>query len=308
MQPELTQTITKTPETVVQANGIDICYDTFGDPSDPAMLLIHGLGMQMIGWDDDLCTLLAERGFWVIRFDNRDVGKSTYFDDARMPTTTQMLGKQLFNRDYKPPYTLDDMAADAIGLLDVLQVEQAHVIGQSMGGMIAQLVAIHYPDRVLSLTSWMSSSGERDLPQPKPDILLKMVKPAPDDREAVIDDTIYWAHLLYGSRYPVDEDRTRLRAAQRYDRAYYPIGTGRQLAAIGVAWGRRDALKKVTVPALVIHGDEDPLVPMGQGLDVEFALPHSKLLILPGVGHVTPPETWEETIDAIVANTRRAAS
>jgi pimeloyl-ACP methyl ester carboxylesterase len=306
MQPELTQPITKTPETIVRANGIDICYDTFGDPTDPPMLLIHGLGMQMTGWDEALCSMLAERGFWVIRFDNRDVGKSTHFDDLRMPTTTQMIGKQLFNRDYTPPYALDEMAADAVGLLNVLDIDKAHVIGASMGGMIAQLVAIHYPERVLSLTSWMSTSNERDLPQPSPNIILKLLKPAPQDRAGSIEDSVYWAHLLYGSRYQVDEETTRKQSGERYDRAFYPIGVGRQLAAIGVAWGRREALKKVTVPALVIHGDEDPLVPMGQGLDVEFALPNSRLLILPGVGHVMPPETWAETVDAIVANTRRA--
>lgn len=302
LQPELTQTIDKSPETIIQANGIDICYDTFGDPSHPPMLMIHGLGMQMIGWDDELCTLLAKRGFRVIRFDNRDVGKSTYFENARMPTTTQLLGKQLFNRDYKPPYTLDDMAADAIGLLDALDIDKAHIVGASMGGMIAQLIAIHYPDRILSLTSWMSTSGERDLQQPSLSILLKLVKSDPSDRAGSIEDSIHWAHLLQGSRYPVDEVRERRRSGERYDRAFYPIGIGRQLAAVGMAWGRREALSKVTVPALVIHGDEDPLVPLLHGLDVEFALPNSRLLILPGVGHVGPRETWDEVIDAIVSN------
>lgn len=308
MQPELTQTIAKSPETMVRANGINICYDTFGDPTHPPMLMIHGLGMQMIGWDDDLCTMLAERGFWVIRFDNRDVGKSSYFEEARMPTTMQLLGKQLFNRDYTPPYTLDDMAADAVGLMDVLNIDQAHIVGASMGGMIAQLVAIHYPERVLSLTSWMSSSGERDLPQPSLSILLKLIKPAPQDRAGAIEESVYWAHLLQGSRYPVDEIRERERSGERYDRAFYPIGVGRQLAAVGAAWGRREALKRVTVPALVIHGDEDPLVPLSHGLDVEFALPNSRLLILPGVGHVGPCETWDDVVSAIVAMAQQVHS
>lgn len=300
-------TVPHSAETFIHANGIDICYDTFGDPANPPVLLIHGLGMQMTGWDPAMCAQLADAGYWVIRFDNRDIGRSTWLDDVEPPSFTAFLRRRFLDHPIDAPYTLDDMAADAVGLLDALDIDAAHVVGMSMGGMIAQLVAIQYPERVLTLTSWMSTTGEPDLPSAATSILIRLVRPGPEDRDGVMQDSVEWAHLLYGSRYPVDEEYVRRRSGERYDRSFHPVGSSRQTAAVTVAPGRRAALRKVMVPSLVIHGDEDPLVPLACGLDTEFALPNSRLLILPGVGHVAPPETWADTLDALTATFQRAA-
>jgi pimeloyl-ACP methyl ester carboxylesterase len=297
----MTQPIPHSDEATVKANGIDIVYDTFGEATAPPMLLVMGLGEQLIAWDDAFCEALAGLGFWVIRFDNRDVGLSTRFDEAGIPDILAMMqGKPI-----QPPYTLRDMAADAVGLLDALDIESAHVVGVSMGGMIAQEMAIGYPDRVRTLTSIMSSTGNPKLPPPRPEAAAILVTPAPTDREGYLEHSLQVWHVLNGPAFPLDEERARTRAGNNFDRGLSPAGTMRQLAAILGSGSRREALTAVTVPTLVIHGDADPLVPVEGGIDTAETIPGAELLIIEGMGHDLPPAVAPRVIEAIV---RHAAS
>ncbi|MHA2601058.1 MAG: alpha/beta fold hydrolase [Candidatus Thorarchaeota archaeon SMTZ1-83] len=288
-------------EAKVKVGDIEIVYDTFGDPSSPPLLLIMGLGSQMILWDDAFCKALASQGFWVIRFDNRDVGLSTKLDDAGTPDAFSLMqGKTV-----EVPYKLLDMAADALGLLDALKIDSTHVVGASMGGMIAQTMAINYPERVRTLTSIMSSTGNPDLPQPKPEAVSILVTTPPSDRDEYIDYQLQVWRTLHGPKFPPDEEYVRERSARAYDRSYYPHGTGRQFAAILASGSRRDALKKLKTPTLVIHGDADPLVPVEGGRDTAEAISGSELLIIEGMGHGIPVQVAPRIIEAIV---RHAAS
>ncbi|MBP6472217.1 MAG: alpha/beta hydrolase [Chloroflexi bacterium] len=279
----------------VTANGIQLCYDAFGDPANPPLLMISGLGMQLTGWDEEVCTMLAERGYWVIRYDNRDVGLSTKFENAGMPNMLAALQ----GGDVNAPYLLQDMAADAEGLLDALDVDSAHVLGASMGGMIAQSVAIHYPERVRTLISIMSTTGAADLPQPKPEVAMMLLAPAAKTLAEHVENSLAWAHVLNGPTFPVDEPRAREQAIANYERSYYPPGTGRQLAAIFASGSRREALRSLAVPTLVIHGQADPLIPVEGGIDTAEAIPNAKLLLIEGLGHALPEATWPEVVEAI---------
>ncbi|MFX0045032.1 MAG: alpha/beta fold hydrolase [Candidatus Hermodarchaeota archaeon] len=288
-------------EATVKVGDIEIVYDTFGDPSAPPLLLIMGLGSQMILWDDAFCKALAAQGFWVIRFDNRDVGLSSKLDDAGTPDAFALMqGKAV-----EVPYKLSDMAADAVGLLDALKIDSAHVAGASMGGMIAQTMAINYPERVRTLTSIMSSTGDPNLPQPKPEAVSILVATPPSDRDENIDYSLQVWRTLHGPKFPLDEEYVRERSARAYDRSYYPEGTGRQLAAILASGSRKEALKKLKTPTLVIHGDADPLMPVEGGRDTAEAIPGAELLIIEGMGHSIPVEEAPRIIEAIV---RHAAS
>ena len=284
----------------VTANGIQLCYDAFGNPTNPPLLLIAGLGMQLISWDEEVCTLLAKRGYWVIRYDNRDVGLSTKFEAAGMPN----LLPALQGGDVNAPYLLRDMAADAVGLLDALDLDSAHVLGASMGGMIAQSMAIHFPERVRTLISIMSTTGAPDLPQPKPEVAMMLLAPAADGLEAHIQNSLEWAHVLNGPGFPVDEARARKQAIANYERSYYPVGTGRQLAAIFASGSRREALRSLAIPTLVIHGKADPLVPVEGGIDTAEAIPNAKLWLIEGLGHALPPETWPQAVEAIAKHAK----
>jgi pimeloyl-ACP methyl ester carboxylesterase len=282
-------------EKVTKTNDIEITYDTFGEPSDPAMLLIMGLGEQMIAWDEEFCCQLAAKGYWVIRFDNRDVGASTKFDKAGVPDLIALMqGKTV-----KVPYTLDDMAKDTIGLLDALDIKVAHIVGASMGGMIAQTVAIKYPKRVRTLTSIMSTTGDPGLPQPKPEAGQLLYTPAPTERTAYIEHSVKVWRTLGSPGFPSNEERTREFAGRVYDRGLNPAGFGRQLAAIYASGGRKDALKSVNIPTLVIHGDADPLIPLEAGKDTAASIPRAKLMVIEGMGHNLPPEVWPKVVDAI---------
>jgi pimeloyl-ACP methyl ester carboxylesterase len=283
----------------VDANGIEIVYDTFGDPSSPPMLLIMGLGAQMIAWDEDFCSALASRGFCVIRFDNRDVGLSTKLDEAGLPNMLAMLRSQMQGETVEAPYTLRDMADDVAGLLDGLAIDAAHIVGASMGGMIAQEMAIRHPDRVLTLTSIMSSTGNPDLPPPDPEALTVLVTPPPSDRQAYIEYGIESWKVLAGPGYPPDNDRIAERAGRFFDRGLSPAGTSRQMAAILASGSRVEALQSVTAPALIIHGDSDPLVPVEGGIDTADSIPGAELLIIEGMGHDLPPSLASRVIDAI---------
>jgi pimeloyl-ACP methyl ester carboxylesterase len=280
------------------ANGIEIVYDAFGDPASPPVLLIGGLGHQLIAWDEDFCGDLAGHGYLVIRFDNRDVGFSTSFEQWGLPNIPALHQAWLRGERILAPYTLRDMAADAVGLLDALEVEDTHLVGISMGGMVAQIIAIHYPERVRTLASIMSSTSDRDLPPPDPEVLSILLQPRPTDRSRYIARAVETARALSGPAYPADEDRVRMRAAQSFDRDPNPTGAARQLTAVFAADSRRWALSAVNVPALVIHGDADPVFPIQCGIDTAQAIPTARLRVIGGLGHGLPPEVWPKLIAA----------
>ena len=288
------------------ANGIEIAYEVIGRPQDRPLLLVMGLGTQMIHWDDELCAMLAERGHRVIRFDNRDVGLSTKLVEHGVPNVMTAFATAARGGTVQSAYTLSDMAADTAGLLDALDIGSAHVVGASLGGMIAQTLAIEHPARVRSLTSIMSTPGDRDLPGATPAATAALLTPAPNDREGNIARGVQVFRAIGSPGFPFDEDRVRERAARAYDRCFHPAGTARQLLAIMAAGGRRDALRKLRVPALVIHGADDPLVPLACGVDTAEAIPGAERLIIEGMGHDLPRAVWPRIVDAIAALTARA--
>ncbi len=288
----------------VKANGIEIAYDTFGDQAAPPMLLIQGLGMQMIMWDEDFCKALAARGFWVIRFDNRDVGLSTHMDEAGIPDLRAVVQAQMLGQPVPSSYTLDDMAEDAIGLLDALNVKSAHVVGISMGGMIAQTLAIRHPDRVRTLTSIMSATGRGGAPRPKPEAQWILVTPAPTERAAYVEHSLQLWRTLNGPAFPLDEEHVRVRAEQGFERGVNPAGTTRQLVAIMASGSRAEALKTLTLPTVVIHGDADPLIPVEHGIETAETIPGAERMIIPGMGHNLPPAATPQVVDAIARHVR----
>jgi pimeloyl-ACP methyl ester carboxylesterase len=296
-----TTTIPYQHEQLIAANGLKIAYDAFGHPDDPPLLLIGGLGMSLIGWDPDFCRLLAGQNFWVIRYDNRDVGHSSKLDQFGAPGILSLL-KMVMKQAPEAAYTLTDMANDATGLLDALGIEAAHVVGASMGGMIAQTLAIDHPERLLTLTSIMSSTNDSSLPLPHWRAMVALLQPMPEDKEAHIAQSRKVWQLLNGPAYPLDIGRHRLRMEEAQDRGFHPEGTARQLAAIGASGSRREALRQVQTPTLVIHGDADPLVPVEGGIDTAESIPDATLHIIPGLGHALPPELWPLVVELIVAH------
>ena len=281
------------------ANGIEIEYETFGDPSASPLLLIGGLGDQLIFWEDDLWTDLAARGYYLIRFDNRDAGLSTKFDDVEMPSlVTLMQGESGV-----PPYTLDDMADDAVGLLDTLGISKAHICGASMGGMIAQTIAIRHPLRVLSLISIYSTTGNRELPPADAIVLALLLAPVPKEREAYIDHMASLFRAMAGPGFVFDEAWARMITSRAYDRCFSPEGTARQLLAIMTQADRKKALASVTVPTLVIHGTDDPLVPVEAGIETADAIPGAELMLIEGMGHDLPHGgAWPQIVGAIATH------
>jgi pimeloyl-ACP methyl ester carboxylesterase len=284
------------------ANGIEIEYDTFGSPTDPPLLLIMGLNMQMTAWEPEFCTRLADRGFFVIRFDNRDIGLSTHFDAAPVPN----LGPVLAGDYSQVPYLLADFAQDAAELLAALGIEAAHVVGASMGGMITQELLLRHPDKLLSACSIMSTTGAADVGQPTPEALGALLKPAAKNREEAITGGVAAWHVLQSPAYPPTEEYLRERQAANFDRSYDPAGTARQVAAIVASPDRTPGLKAVGTPTLVIHGDADPLVDVSGGRATAAAIPGAELRIYPGMGHDLPRELWDSFVDEITANAARA--
>jgi pimeloyl-ACP methyl ester carboxylesterase len=286
----------------VKANGIQIEYDTFGAISSPALLLIIGAGGQLIYWEDGFCELLAKKGLFVIRFDNRDSGLSTKFEEAGVPDMiAAMQGKPV-----STAYSLEDMADDAVGLLDALGIRKAHICGSSMGGEISQIISYRYPQRVLSLTSIMSSTGNPELPQMKPDVLAAVFEPVPGEREAFIEHNVNLWRKLWSPGFSFDEKRLRTVLAASYDRSYYPQGMIRQSAAVLTHGYRRSSIASIKVPTLVIHGDGDPLMPVEGGKETAALIPGAKLLIINGMGHDMPKEVWPAIVDAISHHTMQA--
>ena len=289
----------------LKANGIQIEYDTFGARAGTPLLLVMGLGAQMIHWRDEFCDLLAATDHFVVRFDNRDAGLSQKFGDLGIPDMAEMAARLMAGESAEAPYTLDDMAADAFGVLDALDVESAHVCGASMGGMIVQAMLLHDAARIRSLTSIMSSTGNPALPPSTDEAIAAMLSPAAGNRDEAIERSLKVSAVIGSPDYPAPEAEARARAAEGYDRAFYPEGVARQMAAIAAHGNRRPALEKVTVDALVIHGQADPLVPVAGGQDTHEALRGSKLVVLPGMGHDLPEPLWPEIVAAIDALTSR---
>jgi pimeloyl-ACP methyl ester carboxylesterase len=285
----------------LRANGIDIEYETVGDPNAAPLLLVTGLSAQLISWDGAFCEQLAARGFHVIRFDNRDSGLSTRFDAAGPPDVAAAL-----SGNPKPAYRLDDMADDAVGVLDALGIKAAHIVGASMGGFIAQLIAINHPGRALSLTSIMSGPSWREGVRATPEGAALLLAKPPSTREESIEMGIAGRRALLGSLDPFDETYERSKVVRAIDRAYYPVGSARQLVAILASEDRLERLKGVRVPTLVIHGTDDILVPIENGRLVAAAVPGARLLELQGMGHDIPKRVWPEVLDAIVETSRKA--
>ena len=285
----------------LRANGIDIEYETIGSRQGQPLLLIMGLGAQLITWEDGFCQELVDRGFFVIRYDNRDAGLSTKLDSAGPADIMAAYAGHA-----KPAYTLDDMAADAVGVLDALDIPAAHIVGASMGGFIAQLVAINHQEHTLSLTSIMSGPGGKDAIPPSPEAAQTLVRDPGATREERIATGLAAGRLLVGTNNPYDEDRERARIARAYDRSYEPAGFGRQLVAVLAARSRVPDLAKLRVPALVVHGLDDPLIPNENGRVVAAAIPGARLLELEGMGHNVPERYWPLVADAIADTARRA--
>lgn len=292
-----------------KANHLLIEYETCGDPSSPPILLIIGLGAQLIYWDEAFCAQLAEAGLYVIRFDNRDAGLSTKFEEAGSPDVMDVIGKLMRGQKVTPPYTIEDMADDAVGLLDALKIAKAHVCGMSMGGMIAQSLAIRHPQRVLSLTSIYSTTGNPHLPQPKPEVMGLLLTPPPQGREPFIEFNLKLFRALTGPRFGFDEEWVRNLMARAYDRALCPQGEARQLVAILTQGNRRTALNTLKIPTLVIHGDADPLVSVQAGKDTAEAVPGAELKIKEGMGHDLPHgEAWAQIAKDLIAHTKKVGS
>jgi pimeloyl-ACP methyl ester carboxylesterase len=290
----------------VHANGIQIEYETFGESTSPALLLIIGITGQLTFWDEMLCRQLARHGHYVIRFDNRDAGLSSIIVEAGVPDIMQTIKNQMKGETITPPYTIEDMADDAVGLLDALRIEKAHICGMSMGGMIAQTIAINYPMRVISLISIYSRTGDPEEPQPKPKAREFLLAPSIEGREAYIDHNIKFFSTISGPGFPYDEEWLRNFIAQSYDRAYNPEGTARQLVAILAQKNRRPELESLSTPALVIHGTDDPLILLECGKNTAADIPGAELMIIDGMGHDLPHGgAWPQIIDAIVDHTHK---
>jgi pimeloyl-ACP methyl ester carboxylesterase len=286
-------------EQYIDVKGIRLAYEQFGDASHPAILLIMGLGTQMISWPEAFCQGLADKGYRVLRFDNRDIGLSGKMHDAKIPGFMKIMLYSKLGLTIDVPYKLLDMANDAVGLMDGLNIEKAHIIGASMGGMIAQIIAAHYPQRTLSLTSIMSSSGRRSLPGPSLKILLQMSKHSASNEDAYLDNAMKLWALIGSPDYlpPPEELRERIRTS--YRRSFYPPGYIRQGAAIFASGDRVELLKQITAPTLVIHGRADVLVPEICGIDTAELIPNAKLELIDGMGHDLPQPLLPRFIDLI---------
>jgi pimeloyl-ACP methyl ester carboxylesterase len=287
-------------EQIARVGDLEICFETFGDATDPAVLLIMGLGTQMVAWHDDFCSELAGRGFFVIRHDNRDIGRSTRLSQFKPPPLWK-----LAKRDRNAPYTLADMAGDSIGVLDQLRIERAHIVGASMGGMIAQTIAIRHPERALSLVSIFSNTGGFWRGQPALGMYALLLRPAPRDRERFINHAVAMFEKIGGKGYEPGVEDLRAIAERSFDRGHDPAGPARQLAAIVADRDRSPELRRLTLPTTVIHGTQDRLVRPSGGRATARAVPGARLVEIPGMGHGLPRGAWPRIIDAIVETARR---
>jgi pimeloyl-ACP methyl ester carboxylesterase len=295
------------PPQIIHANGIDICYEIFGDPDAEPMILIMGLGAQMIHWDDDFCRSLAARGFRIIRFDNRDMGKSSRMSGGKPLTAFELLKFRLFHIPVATPYKLADMARDVIGLMDGLGITSAHLVGVSMGGMIAQEIAILFPQRVRSMVSIMSTTSDPRLPLPSREALALLTERRPATKDEYIARfQRTWKILRVGS-FPEDEALDRGRAERTFERGLNPAGGVRQLRAVLGSGSRKQRLASVTAPTLVIHGTVDPLVHPAGGKDTAASIPGAKLMMIESMGHAMPLPIWPQIIEAIADHAHSTA-
>lgn len=284
-----------------QVSGIELEYDTFGDPANPPLVLVMGLGAQLVDWPVDFAQQIADSGFHVIRFDNRDAGLSSWLDHLPAPDVAALLSGTAV-----PPYTLADLADDLAGLLDAMDIDAAHVVGASMGGMIVQRFAINHPGRVLSLTSIMSTTGDPTVGGATPEAQAVLARPPAPDRASAIESAIAAARVTASTGFLVTDDHLRARVTVAYDRGYHPAGTMRQLAAILADGDRTEQLRDVTAPTMVIHGSADPLIDSSGGEATASAVPGAELLVVPGMGHDLPEGAWPHIVDAVVRTAKRA--
>jgi pimeloyl-ACP methyl ester carboxylesterase len=290
-------------EQFAQVNGVELCYETFGDPGGEPLLLIMGLGTQMLAWNEDFCEELARRGFYAIRYDNRDVGHSTRLDGVRPPRPHELLTR----RPRELAYTLADMAGDAAGLIEHLGFESAHVVGASMGGMIGQVLAIDHPERVRSFVSIMSTTGSRFVGQPAAAIYPFFLKPMPRSKDAYMERGLAMWKLIGSPGFPRDEDEIRDLLSRSYERGLSPAGTMRQLAAIAASGNRTKDLRRITAPTLVMHGTKDRMIRVSGGKATARAIPGARLELIEGMGHDLPRAVWPRLIEGIEATVARAA-
>jgi pimeloyl-ACP methyl ester carboxylesterase len=291
---------------MAQANGIELYYETFGDDDGEPLLLVNGLGSQCISYEPDFCNAFVDRGFRVIRFDNRDVGMSTKIDTPHIDFAN-VLPKAMRGEPVEAPYLLSDMAADAVALLDHLGIESAHIVGMSMGGMIVQTIAIEYPERVRTMTTIMSTTGDRDVGGATPEAAGALLAPPATNRDEYIENYLEQWKVLSGPVY-FDDTRFRTRGGAAYDRCYFPPGTGRQLLGIIASGSRTEGLRQLDVPTLVIHGRIDPLVTLSGGERTADVIPGAKLLLFDDMGHDLPPALWPQYVEAITNHASSARS
>jgi pimeloyl-ACP methyl ester carboxylesterase len=289
-------------ERIAPANGIELCYQEMGAPDGEPLLLVMGLATQMLAWDEDFCGLLVERGFRVIRFDNRDIGRSTKIESAGVPRRVDMM----VGRRASAPYLLRDMAADTTGLMDHLGIESAHVVGASMGGMIVQTMAIEHPERVRSMVSIMSNTGSRWTGMPSRKAMAVLLGRPPKGREAAIERGVKTFSVIGSPGYPFDEERVRRIVGRSYDRGHSAAGVLRQLHAITASGDRTQALRNVHVPTTVIHGNRDPLVRPAGGRATARAIPNARLKMIDGMAHDLPRQLWPVFTEEIANNAARA--
>jgi pimeloyl-ACP methyl ester carboxylesterase len=294
------------PMPTARVGRIDIEYEDLGPRDGRPLLLIMGLGAQMILWEDALCAAFAERGHRVIRFDNRDVGRSTRLTEAGMPDMQRAAGAYFAGQPVEAPYTLSDMAADAAGLLDALRIPSAHVVGASLGGMIAQTLAIEHPQRVRSLTSIMSSTGRAGLPPATPEAMAVLLTPTPADCDAYVERSVQVFRTIGSPGFPFDADGVRRLARLSWERGISPDGPARQLLAVIASGSRHERLAAVKVPTLVFHGAADPLMPVEHARDTAACVPHAELVLVDGMGHDLPHPVWPRLVDAITRLTSRS--
>ena len=281
--------------------GVTLCFEPFGDPGDAPILLVMGLATQMIAWHEDFCEQLADRGFYVVRFDNRDIGRSTHFD-FRPPTVGQLLRRRVAPEQY----SLSDMAEDTANLMRELDISPAHVVGASMGGMIGQMLAAEHPDAVRSLVSIMSTTGSRWQGQPALSVYRYLLRPPPRDRDGYIQRSAEVFGLVGSTGFPRDEQYIRERAGRSYDRGFDVRAGGRQLGAIVASGDRTKRLGKIKTPTLVIHGTVDKMIRPSGGRATAKAIPGARLMMIEGMGHDLPRGVWPQIVDAIAEHARAA--
>lgn len=290
------------------ANGLSLCFESFGNSRDPSVILIMGLGAQMTVWPTPLCKAIARQGFYVIRFDNRDIGLSSKLHHLRPPAWHKVVATGFLRTPLNTPYSLNDMVMDTIGLLDALQIEAAHVVGSSMGGMIAQLTAIHFPDRVRSLSAIMTSSGAKGLPRGNLGLLWQLCRPRPkgENSEAALNRLVSLCQKIGSSEFMDDENYLRERLRSDIQRCYDPAGVGRQTAAVVTAPPRKKLLRQINTPTLVIHGTSDPILPYQHGIDLAQSIPNAYLELVQGMGHYLPLSLVARLAELLITHMKSA--